>query len=92
MSEDLIIRRKNEYQKKGTTLIPFDEGINPFSNEDFKNLFEYCEKVEKEFIEIGDAGEINNLMVARFMTDKNKPEVVDNPYSKKLLETLSVNS
>ena len=92
MSEDLIIRRKNEYQKKGTTLIPFDEGINPFSNEDFKNLFEYCEKVEKEFIEIGDAGEINNLMVARFMTDKNKPEVVDNPYSKKLLEILGKKS
>ena len=92
MSEDLIIRRKNEYQKKGTTLIPFDEGINPFSNEDFKNLFEYCEKVEKEFIEIGDAGEINNLMVARFMSDKNKPEVVDNPYSKKLLEILGKKS
>mgnify|MGYP006085913533 FL=1 len=92
MSEDLIIRRKNEYQKKGTTLIPFDEGINPFSNEDFKNLFEYCEKVEKEFIEIGDAGEINNLMVGRFMTDKNKPEVVDNPYSKKLLEILGKKS
>jgi hypothetical protein len=92
MSEDLIIHRKNEYQKKGTTLIPFDEGINPFSNEDFKNLFEYCEKVEKEFIEIGDAGENNNLMVGRFMTDKIKPEVVDNPYSKKLLEILGKKS
>ena len=92
MSEDLIIHRKNEYQKKGTTLIPFDEGINPFSNEDFKNLFEYCEKVEKEFIEIGDAGENNNLMVGRFMTDKNKPEVVDNPYSNKLLEILGKKS
>lgn len=92
MSEDLIIHRKNEYQKKGTTLIPFDEDINPFSNEDFKNLFEYCEKVEKEFIEIGDAGEDNNLMVGRFMTDKTKPEVVDNPYSKKLLEILGKKS
>ena len=92
MSDSLIMNHKNEYQTKGTTLITFDEVINPFSNDDFKNLFEYCEKVEKEFIEIGDAGENNNLMVGRFMTDKNKPEIVDNPYSKKLLKILGKRS
>jgi hypothetical protein len=88
MSEDLILNRKNEYQKKGTTMIPFNEKIRPFTDEDFDNLFMYCEKVDKEFIEIGDAGENNNLMVGRFMTDKTKPEVVDNPYSRKLLKIL----
>ena len=62
--------------------------ISPITDEDFKNLFNYCEKVEKEFIEIGDAGENNNLMVGRFMTDKDKPEIVNNPYSQKLLKIL----
>lgn len=88
MSEDLIINYKKEYQEKGTIMIPFDEQISPITDEDFENLFEYCEKVEKEFIEIGDAGESNNLMVGRFMTDKDKPEIVNNPYSQKLLKIL----
>ena len=88
MSEDLILNHKNEYKNKGTTMIPFKDNINPFTDEDFKNLFEYCEKVDKEFITIGDAGEDNNLMVGRFMTDKTKPEIVKNPYSKKLLNIL----
>ena len=69
-------------------MIPFEEKISPITNEDFENLLEYCEKVEKEFIEIGDAGESNNLMVGRFMTDKDKPEIVNNPYSERLLNIL----
>lgn len=92
MFEELIQNRKNEYQKKGTSMIPFNEKISPFTDEDFQNLFEYCEKVEKEFIEVGDAGEDNNLMVGRFMTDKAKPEVVENPYSQKLLKILRKNN
>ena len=32
MSDDLIFNHKNEYQKKGTTMIPFNEKINPFIN------------------------------------------------------------
>jgi len=86
MSESLILKHKNEYQKKGTTMIPFNNYVNPFTDEDFKNLFNYCEKVDKEFVEIGDAGEDNNLMVGRFMTDQKKPEIVNNAYSKKLLK------
>jgi len=77
MSEELILNYKKEYQDKGTIMIPFDEDISPITDKDFEDLFEYCEKVEKEFIEIGDAGESNNLMVGRFMTDKEKPEIVD---------------
>jgi Rps23 Pro-64 3,4-dihydroxylase Tpa1-like proline 4-hydroxylase len=92
MFEKLIQYRRNEYQKQGTSMIPFDEKINPFTDEDFQNLFKYCEKVEKEFIEVGDAGEDNNLMVGRFMTDKAKPEVVENPYSQKLLKILRKNN
>ncbi len=88
MSEEIILNYKREYQNKGTVMIPFEEDISPITEKEFNDLFEYCEKVEKEFIEVGDAGESNNLMVGRFMTDKEKPEIVDNPYSYKLLKIL----
>ena len=87
MSEKLSFYKKN-YQKNGTIMIPFNEEINPIDQEDFENLLNYCENVEKEFIEIGDAGESNNLMVGRFMTDKEKPEIVKNEFSLKLLKIL----
>ena len=87
MSEKLSFYKKN-YQKNGTIMIPFNEDINPIEQEDFENLLNYCENVEKEFIEIGDAGESNNLMVGRFMTDKEKPEIVKNEFSLKLLKIL----
>ena len=92
MSEEIVLNYQKEYQKKGTVMIPFEEKISPITNEDFENLLEYCEKVEKEFIEIGDAGESNNLMVGRFMTDKDKPEIVNNPYSERLLNILKSES
>ena len=43
---------QNTYISKGTVLIPFEDKLNPLSEKDFKNLFEYCEKVDKEFIEV----------------------------------------
>lgn len=82
---------QNTYISKGTVLIPFEDKLNPLSKKDFKNLFEYCEKVDKEFIEVGDAGESNNLMVGRFMTDKIKPEIVKNSYSEKVINILQNN-
>ena len=50
---------------------------------DFSKLKNYCSNVEKEFIEIGDAGEKNHLLVGRFITDIKKPKIVKNKYSKK---------
>ncbi len=38
---------------------------------------------------IGDAGESNNLLVGRFMTDVDKPLIVDNPYSNDVVKVLS---
>ena len=88
MSDKKIIEYKKEYEAKGTVMIPFKEHLNPLTEKDFESLCEYCEKVEKEFIVIGDAGENNNLMVGRFMTDKFKPEIVKNPYSNKVINIL----
>ena len=48
---------RNSYEDKGTILINLEDNINPFSKEDIDKLNEYCEKVDKEFVEIGDAGE-----------------------------------
>ena len=74
------------FLENGTTLIPFEHG--PFSKKDIDKLSLLCEKVEKEFIKVGDAGEPNHLLVGRFMTDVMKPEVVDNPYSNDLIKII----
>lgn len=78
----------NNYSKNGTIMVPFGDKDNPITIDDFKKLKEYCNNVDKEFISIGDAGESNHLLVGRFMTDKKKPEVVKNKYSKKLISIL----
>ena len=76
------------YKQKGTIMVPFKSKLNPISEEDFLNLKNYCTKVKKEFIKIGDAGEKNHLLVGRFITDKKKPEIVKNKYSKKVISIL----
>ena len=80
---------KKNYSAKGTILVNKDDEINPISKEDLNELLSCCEKVDKEFVEIGDAGESNNLLVGRFMTDVKKPEVVKNPFSEKVITILS---
>jgi hypothetical protein len=84
-----INRLQNKYNKVGTVLIKTKSILSPVSNNNFKDLEECCEKVEKEFIKIGDAGEQNHLLVGRFMTDVKKPKIVKNPYSKKVLKILN---
>ena len=77
---------KKNYASKGTAYI--EESLTPFNTNQFMNISEYCHKVEKEFVTVGDADEPNYLYVGRFMTDIKKPEIVKNSYSKKLIETL----
>ena len=78
MKTTQITKLKKDYDAKGTIMIPFKKYPNPFSKDDFNKLKMYCENVDKEFISIGDAGEKNHLLVGRFMTDKEKPEIVKN--------------
>ena len=84
-----ITHFRNNYKKVGTVLIKAESILNPITNNNFKDLEDCCEKVKKEFIKIGDAGEENHLLVGRFMTDIKKPKVVKNPYSKKVLKILN---
>ena len=86
-----ISKHLNNYIAKGTVLIQKNEETNPIRDEDLSKLLNCCNDVEKEFIQIGDAGEKNNLLVGRFMTDVKKPEIVKNPYSKEVIKILSQN-
>ena len=80
---------KNNYSTKGTILVHKDDEVNPISKNDLNELLACCKKVDKEFVEIGDAGESNNLLVGRFMTDVKKPEIAKNPFSEKVVSILS---
>jgi hypothetical protein len=84
-----IIEHKNNYDNKGTILVNTSDVVHPLSEDDINQLNLFCEKVDKEYISIGDAGESNNLLVGRFMTDIEKPLVVENPYSEKVIKILS---
>ena len=80
---------KNKYKNNGTILVDYLDKLNPFTEDDIKKLAQYCNDVEKEFVEIGDAGEPNFLRVGRFMHYKEKPEMANNPYSKRVLDILN---
>ncbi len=82
-----MIKHSQNYLNNGTAYIPVDE--SPLSNDDLENLNKFCLEVDKEFIEIGDAGESNHLLVGRFMTDIEKPEKVNNNFSEKVIKILS---
>ena len=77
------------YKKNGTIIVDLNDNNYPLDNDDLKKLSSYCNDVDKEFVKVGDAGEPNFLNVGRFMTDKEKPEIVDNPFSKKVIEILN---
>ena len=76
------------YNDKGTIMVPSNSPINPLTENDVQELDLCCQEVEKEYVSIGDAGENNNLLVGRFMTDIEKPLVVDNPYSNRVIDIL----
>ena len=76
------------YNDKGTIVVSNNNHSNPLTEDDVRELDLCCQKVEKEYVSIGDAGENNNLLVGRFMTDIEKPLVVDNPYSNKVIDIL----
>jgi len=77
---------QNNYLLKGTAHI--DEKHTPFTADEIKKIYNYCDKVEKEFVTVGDADEPNHVHVGRFMTDVKKPEIVQNEYSEDIIKIL----
>tara|TARA_B100001093_G_C26831185_1_gene1016218 strand:+ start:955 stop:1578 length:624 start_codon:yes stop_codon:yes gene_type:complete len=77
---------KKNYFEKGTVMIQMADG--PFSENEILEIEKICKEVDKEFVEVGDAGEMNHVHVGRFMTDVKKPEIVNEKFSNLLLSIL----
>ena len=78
---------KKDYQDKGTVLFNLKDSF--FENLDFETLKDASKNISYETVQIGDAGEKNKVEVGRFMTDIDKPEIVNNEYSEKVLNILN---
>ncbi len=77
---------KKKYFDKGTVYLR--RADTPFFKKDLNTLEDCCKKVKKEFIKIGDAGESNYLWVGRFMSDKDRPRILNKHLSKQVIEIL----
>lgn len=76
----------DNYSKAGFVLIEESQGL--FSEEEFSEIEEICQDVDKELVEIGDADEPTHLEVGRFLTDVEKVEQVNRPLSDNLLNII----
>lgn len=79
-------KNKKKYLEKGTVMIEMNDG--PFLENEILQIEKICKEVDKEFVEVGDAGEMNHVHVGRFMTDVKKPEIVNEKFSNLLLKIL----
>ena len=79
---------KVDLKKFGTVLI---KGRDSFINiKDFTIIEKLLHKIPKEYVQIGDAGEKNNVIVSRLMTDIKRPEIVNKKYSIHVLDILNI--
>jgi len=80
---------KADLKKYGTVLI---KGKDSFiTKEDFKKIESSLHKIPKEYVQIGDAGEKNDVNVSRLMTDIKSPKIVNKKHSKIVLNILKKN-
>lgn len=89
MNNKDILNLASAYSKQGTIMIDLKDSF--FSNQDFEKLVEICKAVNYETVTIGDAGEQNFVKVGRFMTDEKEPKLVDNEFSKEVMQILNKN-
>ena len=83
-----ILQKKKEFDLYGATVFSKEEFL--FSAEDWKQIYSIIEdeNLPLETISIGDVGEPNEVDVARFVTDIDKPLVVNEEFSKPLLSVI----
>tara|TARA_Y100000589_G_C27131269_1_gene620682 strand:- start:103 stop:726 length:624 start_codon:yes stop_codon:yes gene_type:complete len=77
----------NQYSQNGTCYI--ESNSSPFTLNNLIKMNDYCAKVPKEFVEIGDAGESNHLLVGRFQTDIEEPKLVNRKYSEEIFKIIN---
>ena len=77
---------KKDFKDKGTAYIK--EGFHPLKKSQLNILNQACQNVKKEFVEIGDADEPNHLWVGRFMSDKDRPRLLNKGLAKNVIKIL----
>jgi len=75
------------YSTTGFVLVDGNQGL--FSEKEFLEIQEICQKVDKEHVEIGDADEPNFLEVGRFLTDVEEVQYVNRPLSDNLMSIIA---
>ena len=76
-----ISNYRADLKKYGTIMIDAKDSF--ISQNDFNKIEKNLNKLPKEFVKIGDAGEKNHVDVSRLMTDIDNPKIVNYRYSKK---------
>ncbi len=77
---------KKEFEKTGTILV--DDGSELISAEKLSKLEDLASSLPLEHVEIGDANEPNYLDVGRFITDVDRPTLVNRPSSDEALDII----
>ena len=77
---------KKEFEKTGTILV--DDGSKLISAEKLSKLEDLASSLPLEHVEIGDANEPNYLDVGRFITDVDRPTLVNRPSSDEALDII----
>jgi len=78
---------REQYLKEGTIVMSLEESF--LSENDFSRLEALSEQLPYECITVGDAGEKNFLNVGRFMTDIDRPKLVNQPLSDEAVAIVS---
>jgi hypothetical protein len=77
---------KATLQSQGSVI--FDLKDSFLSEAEFKRVEELAAQLPQEFIEVGDAAEPNHVYVGRFITDVERPEMVNRPLSDEAVKIL----
>jgi hypothetical protein len=75
-----------EFSDCGTTFVDFKELL--ITNKEIEVLKKLALKLPREHISIGDTGDLQNLFVARVMTDVKEPTVVNQELSNHILRII----
>lgn len=87
MDPQYLSEIKQQLKEVGSVMMPIADSF--LSDDDFDTLKELSDQLPQEFVEIGDAGEPNHVLVGRFMTDIERPEKVNQPMSDRALEIVT---
>jgi hypothetical protein len=77
---------RDAWVKNGVVLL--EPGATLFSDDDIAALHQLSSQLSYEWVEVGDVGEPNAVEVGRFMTDIERPEMVNRPLSDRAIDII----